>query len=76
MTELDRMDTEIRPFRIDVPQPGLDDLHDRLSRTRFPRELPGVAWDYGTPLGYAQELAEYWRTGYDSTWRSSVSAPR
>ena len=29
MTEPGRTDTEIRPFRIDIPQPDLDDLHDR-----------------------------------------------
>ena len=27
-------DTAIRPFRIDVPQADLDDLADRLARTR------------------------------------------
>src|SRR5262245_53565428 len=60
-------DTVIRPFRIDVPQADLDDLRDRLARTRWPDELPGVGWSYGAPLGYVQELAEYWRTAYD--WR-------
>lgn len=63
----DRSDAEIRPFRIAIPQAELDDLRDRLARTRWPDELPGVGWNYGVPLGYAQELAEYWRTGYD--WR-------
>jgi hypothetical protein len=33
---------EIRPFRVEVPQADLDDLHDRLARTRWPDELPGV----------------------------------
>lgn len=65
------MDTseEIRPFRIDVPQADLDDLHDRLARTRWPDELPGVGWDYGVPLDHTRELAHYWRTGYD--WRAA-----
>jgi epoxide hydrolase len=67
MTEPSRTDAEIRPFRIDIPQQDLDDLQNRLARTRLPDELPGVDWDYGAPLGYVQELAEYWRTGYD--WR-------
>ncbi|HKC73013.1 MAG TPA: epoxide hydrolase N-terminal domain-containing protein, partial [Chloroflexota bacterium] len=31
----------MRPFRIDIPQAELDDLHDRLGRTRWPDELPG-----------------------------------
>ena len=60
---------EIRPFRIGVPQSDLDDLRDRLARTRWPDELPGVGWDYGVPLGYLKELAEYWRASYD--WRAA-----
>jgi pimeloyl-ACP methyl ester carboxylesterase len=67
VTEPGRTDTEIRPFRIDIPQPDLDDLHDRLARTRWPDELPGVGWDRGVPLDYLKELAEHWRTSYD--WR-------
>jgi pimeloyl-ACP methyl ester carboxylesterase len=59
--------TEIKPFRIDVPQADLDDLRDRLDRTRWPDELPGAGWDYGVPVGYVRRLADYWRTGYD--WR-------
>ena len=59
--------TEIRPFRIEIPQADLDDLNDRLARTRWPDELPGVGWTYGVPVGYLQGLADYWRTAYD--WR-------
>ena len=59
--------TEIRPFRIDIPQASLDDLRARLESTRWPDQLPGVGWDYGIPLDYVQQLADYWRTSYD--WR-------
>jgi len=59
---------DIRPFRIDVPQADLDDLNDRLARTRWPDELPGVGWSYGVPVSYLKVLAEYWRTSYD--WRT------
>lgn len=60
-------DTQIRQFRIDIPQADLDDLADRLGRTRWPDELPGTGWSYGVPLGYVKDLADYWRTSYD--WR-------
>ncbi len=60
-------DSEIRPFRVDIPQAALDDLRDRLARTRWPDELPGAGWSYGVPLGYLKELAGYWRSSYD--WR-------
>jgi len=58
---------EILPFRIDISQADLDDLRDRLARTRWPDQLPGVGWDHGIPLDYVRELATYWRDGYD--WR-------
>ena len=61
-------DPSIRPFRIDVPQADLDDLGDRLARTRWPDELPGAGWDDGVSLGYLRDLAEYWRSSYD--WRA------
>lgn len=57
----------IKPFRIAVPQADLDDLTDRLSRTRWPNEVADAGWDYGFPLARLKELAEHWRTGYD--WR-------
>jgi epoxide hydrolase len=57
----------IQPFTIHVPQAELDDLRRRLEQTRWPDELPGLGWDYGVPLSYVKDLAEYWRTGYD--WR-------
>jgi pimeloyl-ACP methyl ester carboxylesterase len=59
--------TEIRPFHIDISQTELDDLRDRLARTRWPDELPGQEWSYGVSLSRVKELAEYWRTAYD--WR-------
>ena len=60
--------TEIKPFRIDIPQADLDDLHDRLARTRWPHEIAGVGWERGIPLGYVRKLAAYWRDGFD--WRA------
>lgn len=67
-TTLEHVSTEVRPFRIEVPQEQLDDLRDRLARTRWPVELPGSAWDRGVPVPYLRELAEYWRSAYD--WRA------
>jgi pimeloyl-ACP methyl ester carboxylesterase len=66
MTSIDRTE-DIEPFRIDVPQADLDDLVDRLARTRWPGEIPGMEWSRGVPLDYLKELAEYWRISYD--WR-------
>jgi pimeloyl-ACP methyl ester carboxylesterase len=62
------MTIDLTPFRISIPQQDLDDLRERLVRTRWPDELPGVGWDYGVPLAYLKELVSYWHTGYD--WRA------
>ncbi|MGH2529494.1 MAG: epoxide hydrolase N-terminal domain-containing protein, partial [Actinomycetota bacterium] len=62
-----RSDAGIRPFRIEIPEAALDDLRDRLARTRWPDELPSVGWSYGVSLKYVKEMVEYWRTSYD--WR-------
>jgi len=59
---------EIRPFRIDVPQADLDDLGERLARTRLPQPAPTDDWEYGTPNSYLGETVEYWRTEFD--WRA------
>jgi len=42
--------TDIRPFRIDIPQAALDDLRDRLGRTRWTDAAPGGDDSYGVPL--------------------------
>ncbi|MGW2287521.1 epoxide hydrolase family protein [Streptomyces phaeochromogenes] len=63
---------EIRPFRIDIPQAQLDDLHTRLDLTRWPDELPGAGWEYGASLPYLRELADHWRGAYD--WRKHEAA--
>src|SRR4030095_8481937 len=63
--EMPMTSTAIRPFRVDVPQAELDDLRDRLARTRWPDDYEGVGWDYGTDLTTMKELATYWRDGYD-----------
>ncbi|GAA0917066.1 hypothetical protein GCM10009557_89190 [Virgisporangium ochraceum] len=61
--------TEIREFRIDIPQADLDDLAGRLARTRFTDDLPGAGDTYGVPLEQVRSLVERWRDGYD--WRAA-----
>ncbi|EXG82677.1 epoxide hydrolase family protein [Cryptosporangium arvum] len=77
--------SEITPFRIDIPQAAVDDLTDRLRRTRWVEELPepevvaggaGVpappGWEYGVPGAYVRTLVERWSTSYD--WRAQEAA--
>jgi hypothetical protein len=57
--------SEIRPFRIDVPQATLDDLRDRLTRVRWTDDAPDTG--YGVRTDDVKALVTYWRDGYD--WR-------
>lgn len=57
----------ITPFRVQIEQSVLDDLRDRLRRTRWPDQIPGSGWDYGANLEYMKELITYWRDDFD--WR-------
>src|SRR4051812_12897518 len=57
----------IVPFRIAIPQASVDDLRERLARTRWRDDVPDTGWVRGVPAGYLKELAEHWRTRYD--WR-------
>ena len=59
--------TEIRPFRVAIPQADLDDLQSRLQNTRFATPVPGDSWDYGTPEAYLRDMVERWQA-FD--WRS------
>lgn len=61
--------TAITPFRVEVPQPMLDDLHRRLAMTRWPEQEPGAGWSQGVPLKRMQEVARYWQHSYD--WRQA-----
>jgi microsomal epoxide hydrolase len=57
----------ISPYRIHVPDEVLDDLLERLRRTRWPQEIPGTGWQRGADLTFMKELVEYWLDEYD--WR-------
>jgi Epoxide hydrolase N terminus len=49
----------IHPFKVNIPQATLDDLRERLARTRWPDEVEGAGWDYGTNLDYLKQLVAY-----------------
>jgi len=59
--------TEIRPFRVDVPERELEELRRRIDATRWPtRELVSDR-SQGVQLAALRELAGYWASEYD--WR-------
>jgi pimeloyl-ACP methyl ester carboxylesterase len=60
---------DVTPFRIDISEADLDDLRQRLARTRWPERETVDDWSQGIPLAYTQELCEYWANKYD--WRAT-----
>jgi microsomal epoxide hydrolase len=57
-----------QPYRLHVPDDVLDDLRERLSRTRWPDEIAGAGWRYGADPAFMRRLVAHWREGFD--WRA------
>ena len=57
--------SEIRPFRVDIPETELTDLRKRINATRWPEQENDPS--QGVALKTIQALAHYWGTDYD--WR-------
>jgi epoxide hydrolase len=65
------MSEAIEAFTVAVPAADIDDLHDRLRRTRWPEPATVDDWSQGMPLPYIQELCRYWLEEYDWTARQA-----
>jgi pimeloyl-ACP methyl ester carboxylesterase len=61
-------ETEIRPFRVDMPDEAMADLRRRVAATRWPSKELVADRSQGVQLGTSRELARYWTTEYD--WRA------
>jgi pimeloyl-ACP methyl ester carboxylesterase len=59
--------TEIRTFRVDMPEEAVADLRRRIGATRWPTKELVADRSQGVQLATLQELARYWATDYD--WR-------
>ena len=66
------MDDAITPFTLAIPQADLDDLRDRLARTRWPERETVDDWQQGVPLAAARALVDHWQHRYD--WRRCEAA--
>jgi hypothetical protein len=60
-------ETEIRPFRVDMPDEAIADLRRRIAATQWPEMETVADQSQGVPLATMQELARYWGTSYDPT---------
>jgi hypothetical protein len=61
-------ETEIRPFRADMPDDAITDLQWHIAATRWPNEELVAGRSQGVQLATLRELARYWATDYD--WRA------
>jgi pimeloyl-ACP methyl ester carboxylesterase len=62
------MPAPVTATTLHIPESAIADLRERLARTRFPDQAPGLAWSYGSDVEYMRQLVEYWRSGFD--WRA------
>lgn len=58
----------IEPFSIRIEEAVLSDLRARIRNTRWPDQIPGVAWEQGTDLDYLRQMLAYWANEFD--WRA------
>jgi len=63
---------DIQPFTVQIPEADLVDLQMRLARTRWPDEIAGADWEYGTSLDYLHDLVRYCQEHFD--WRAQERA--
>jgi pimeloyl-ACP methyl ester carboxylesterase len=64
--------TQVRPFRVDMPEEMIADLRRRIAATRLPSKELVADRSQGVQLATIQELARYWTTEYD--WRACEAA--
>jgi pimeloyl-ACP methyl ester carboxylesterase len=65
-------DRHSQPFEIEIADDILDDLRDRLARTRWIDEIGDGGWAYGLDVTYMRALVSYWHRGFD--WRAQEAA--
>jgi len=58
-------ETEIRSFRVDVPDEAIADLRRRVAVTRWPSRELVADRSQGVQLATIRELARYWTSEYD-----------
>ena len=61
-------ETEIRPFRVGMPDEAVADLKRRIAAARWPSKELVADRSQGVQLATIQELARYWAADYD--WRA------
>jgi pimeloyl-ACP methyl ester carboxylesterase len=66
------MPGRVSAFEISVPRAALDDLEERLRRTRFAEDFGNDDWTFGVPSAYLRDLVDYWLSEFN--WRAQEAA--
>jgi microsomal epoxide hydrolase len=62
-------ESNLRPFRVAIPQKTVDHILARVREAHWPDRLEADDWRYGANWDYMKELAAYWTTRFD--WRKA-----
>jgi len=62
----------LEPFELPYSQSAVDDLRDRLRRTRWPDQVADSGWTYGFDLAFLQDICRYWAEHFD--WRAQLES--
>ena len=62
--------TLMRPFTVAISDSEIEDLKQRLAKTRWPNPETVSDWSQGVRLQNAKSLINYWEREYD--WHVSI----
>jgi hypothetical protein len=60
----------VQTLELPYSESAVQDLRERLARTRWPDTIPGSGWEYGFDLGYLKSICQYWREKFD--WKAEL----
>lgn len=63
-------DPKIYSFKVETSDKEIQDLHERIDRTRFSEPLEDSAFHYGFNSTYLKKVVSYWRHEFD--WKKQV----
>ncbi|XP_076599673.1 epoxide hydrolase 1 [Chaetodon auriga] len=64
-------DKKIYPFTVQTSDEEIEDLHERIDRTRYTDPLENSSFHYGFNSTYLKKVVSYWRNEFD--WKKQVA---
>src|SRR5882672_6437243 len=62
----------LEQFSLPFSQPAVEDLRERLRKTRWLDEVSGSEWEYGFSLEFLQDICEHWVSRFD--WKAQLES--